>query len=166
MVPFDAFCTDAPQSSSAFCSGWLGGTQWASFNSNVLSLSWAKVDAAPTINASPAAVAISAPRCECGHKGIESSLWSGRRRSVTACQLWRDSASSPKACKEIVGYKTISLLGFWRYAMYVSAAPRSVACPVAETCLPRKTKVDNDTDEVIAPIRYGPLEHWVGFNLR
>ena len=50
--------------------------------------------------------------------------------------------------------------------MYVSAAPRSVACPVAETCLPRKTKVDNDTDEVIAPIRYGPLEHWVGFNLR
>src|ERR1700721_1207956 len=37
MVPFEAFSTEAPHSSSAFCSGCAGGTQCDSFKSNVLS---------------------------------------------------------------------------------------------------------------------------------
>src|SRR5260370_25399409 len=37
MVPFEAFSIDAPQSSMALCSGWLGGTQWDSLSSTVLS---------------------------------------------------------------------------------------------------------------------------------
>src|ERR1043165_8828555 len=35
MVPFDAFSTDAPHSSSAFCSGCAGGTQCEIFRSKV-----------------------------------------------------------------------------------------------------------------------------------
>src|ERR1043166_7008535 len=37
MVPPDAFSTAAPQSSSAFCSGWEAGTQCDSFSSKVFS---------------------------------------------------------------------------------------------------------------------------------
>src|SRR2546421_1148390 len=48
MVPFEAFSTDAPQSSSAFCSGCDGGTQCARRNSNVLSCA----DAMPALIAS------------------------------------------------------------------------------------------------------------------
>jgi len=37
MVPFDAFSTDAPHSSIAFCSGCVGRTQCESLSSKVLS---------------------------------------------------------------------------------------------------------------------------------
>src|SRR2546422_7724031 len=56
MVPFDAFSTEAPHSSIAFCSGCDGGTQCESLSST--GLSWvspaqgqASASAAPSANA-------------------------------------------------------------------------------------------------------------------
>src|SRR5882724_10925098 len=51
MVPFEAFSIEAPQSSSAFCSGCDGGTQWERRSSKVLSCA----------NAVPAHNAMTAP---------------------------------------------------------------------------------------------------------
>ena len=51
MVPPEAFSTDAPQSSSAFCSGCDAGTQCDSFSSKVLSCANAGVTLAANSNA-------------------------------------------------------------------------------------------------------------------
>src|ERR1700682_585406 len=69
MVPFEAFSTEAPHSSSALCSGCAGGTQCEIFSSKVLS--WANADGAAA-SASPVAATMNVSRshCEC----IESSL--------------------------------------------------------------------------------------------
>src|SRR5690242_13422612 len=64
MVPFEAFCTDAPQSSSAFCSGCAGGTQCESLSSKVLSCASAG-DAAASDRPAAAARNAACSRCEC-----------------------------------------------------------------------------------------------------
>src|SRR5665647_3066022 len=51
MVPPDAFSTDAPQSSSAFCSGCDAGTQCDSFRSKVFSCANAGVTLAASSSA-------------------------------------------------------------------------------------------------------------------
>src|SRR6476660_3035611 len=53
MVPFEAFSTDEPQSSSAFCNGCDGGTQCAILSSNVLSCAIAVL--AARLKAAPSA---------------------------------------------------------------------------------------------------------------
>src|SRR6266571_4225083 len=69
MVPFEAFSTDAPQSSSAFCSGCAGGTQCEIFRSKVFS--WANaVGAAASARPVAAARNVWRSQCDC----IESSL--------------------------------------------------------------------------------------------
>src|SRR5580765_2980741 len=69
MVPFEAFSTEAPHSSSAFCSGCAGGTQCDSFRSKVFS--WAKADvAAASVRPVAATRNVWRSQCDC----IESSL--------------------------------------------------------------------------------------------
>jgi hypothetical protein len=53
MVPFEAFSSDWPHSSIAFCNGCVGGTQCDSFSSTVLSCASA-CGAAASATASPA----------------------------------------------------------------------------------------------------------------
>src|SRR4051794_35421100 len=71
MVPFEAFSTEAPHSSSAFCSGCDGGTQWASFSSKVLSCA-----IAPLAQSANAATSKAVLSC------MNSSLWSALSRRL------------------------------------------------------------------------------------
>src|SRR3954468_5995872 len=71
MVPFEAFSTEAPHSSSAFCSGCEGGTQCASFSSKVLSCA-----IAPLAQSANAATSKAVLSC------MNSSLWSALSRRL------------------------------------------------------------------------------------
>src|SRR5262245_39111173 len=78
MVPFEAFSTDAPQSSMAFCSGCVGGTQCDSLSSKVLS--WASADEAMAMLAAP--VTSAASRRPVRRDDIPSSLLPVRSASA------------------------------------------------------------------------------------
>jgi hypothetical protein len=77
MVPLEAFSTEAPQSSSAFCSGWDGGTQWDSLSSKILSLFWALAATSRTQTSEAAAAAAINARL----------IMSGRPRIVSSCRV-------------------------------------------------------------------------------
>src|SRR5215472_6834237 len=104
MVPFDAFSTEAPQSSSAFCSGCAGGTQCEILSSKVLSCATAAGAAA---SESPVAAAMNAARshCEC----IDTSLGSRGWRSGCSIdgEFFAIQTQLGAEVKKLVGYKTI-----------------------------------------------------------
>src|SRR5664279_863066 len=96
MVPPESFSTEAPQSSSAFCSGCDGGTQCESLSSKVLS--WASAAVGAPIRAARAAAHRQAGKRE----SMEFLL---RFRCWLRGQLFYYSAACRGRCK---GYSLIS----------------------------------------------------------
>src|SRR4029077_7500655 len=105
MVPPEAFSTSAPQSSIAFCSGCVGGTQCDSLSSTVLS----SAEAAPAASTSPRNTApqrisirriVSSRYCDWFH----FELFPFKRKSLgvyrTARALERDASSRSKSLVE------------------------------------------------------------------
>src|ERR1700674_4806162 len=97
MVPFESFSTEAPQSSSAFCSGCEGGTQCEILSSRVFSCASAQTVVAAN-RASPLAAATAMARVLAWWRD-DMGLLLGPLVAAIEPQLGR-------AVKRIVGYKT------------------------------------------------------------
>src|ERR1700731_1801582 len=97
MLPFDSFSTEEPQSSRAFCSGCVGGTQCESLSSNVFSCALARSVVAAN-RARPLAAATSTARV--------AARWPDGMGLLLGALVAAIEPQLGRAVKRIVGYKT------------------------------------------------------------